>query len=311
MADDFGLLYRSTFTGSLVGSGPVVISVWAYVVACGYGGQVDLHPVVLAATFGRGTTEDQVREAIAFLCRPDPDSRTDTDDGRRLRHLGGVSYEIVNHDVYKNARALEERRAYNRAKKRESRERQRTTDVPIFDLSKKCLTDADPLLSSPSLLISSDPEGVQGEGDHGPPPEPTPSRRAPADFAPTDAQRALCRELGHDVGKLVRKFVRHEFPRPLTDWHARFDVWIDDQRLPERPPRASSPPPAKRGPPPWIDESAQRFAVEHELSIDRASSEFRKRGIPADPVAARAAFHELLRERAARVDAAFVQAPAA
>lgn len=328
MSENFGLVYESTFTGSMVGTSPTVFAVWMYVLAHGYGGQVDLNPVLLAATFG--TTRQDVEAAIRLHCSPDPDSRSTVEEGRRLLHLGGVAYEIVNHDVYKNARALEERRAYNRAKKRESRERQRTTDVPIFDLSKKCLTDADPLLSSPSDLISSDPEGVQGEGDHGPPseirperatapasgnqgqclqPRPEPSRRAPADFAPTEAQRALCRELGHDVGKLVRKFVRHEFPRPLTDWHARFDTWIDDQHLPERPPRASSPPPAKRGPPPWIDESAQRFAVEHELSIDRASSEFRKRGIPADPVAARAAFHELLRERAARVDAAFVDGP--
>lgn len=294
MADDFGLLYRSTFTGSLVGSGPVVISVWAFVVANGYGGTVDLHPVVLAATFGKCTPDD-VREAIAVLCSPDPDSRSDADDGRRLRHLGGVRYEVVNHDLYKNARALEEKRAYDRAKKRESRERRSTTDVPIFDLSKKSLTDADPLISSPSLLISSDPEGVQGE-----PAPAEPSRRAPADFAPTDAQRALCRELGHDVDKLAAKFKRYEFPRPLTDWPARFDTWIDDQRAPERPPKP------KRAPglgPAWADdETALAFARELGRELPGLVREFAKHHHhPPDclPVAeARLEFHKFLAAKA-------------
>jgi len=305
MSEDFGLLYRSTFSGSMVGTSPTVFAVWGYVVACGYGGQVDLNPRLLAAIFG--TTVADVEAAIRVHCAPDPDSRTATDEGRRLRHVGGVSYEIVNHDVYKNARALEEKRSRDRARQRASRDKRRTTtDVPIFELSQKSVTERDPLLSSPSDLISSDPEGVQGEGDHGTP-EPVPSKFAPKDYTPTERQRARCRELGHDVDKLLSKFRRTEFNRAYTDWELRFDGWIEDEpaAAPSSPKRAPKPPP------PWIDESGVLFAREHGLNLERAAREFRRRGIPPDPGEARVAFRQLLRERAAAIDGVVVPAIAA
>lgn len=297
MSENFGLAYESIFDGSMYGTSPTVFAVWLYVIANGYGGQVDLNPKKLAATFA--TTVADVEAAIRFHCAPDRDSRTDTDEGRRLRHLGGVRYEVVNHELYKNARALEEKRAYDRLKKRESRERQRAVEVPIFDLSKKSLTSADPLLSSPSDLISSDPEGVQGEGDHAPPPQARPSRTAPADFAPTDAQRARCRELGHDVEKLVRAFKRQRFKRGYTDWERRFDQWIDDE---EPPVRASSPPPATTKGPPWVDASHAAFCREQGWELAAMAREFaQSHHVPPDclPVRdARTAFTLFLEQRA-------------
>ena len=118
---------------------------------------------------------------------------SDAHEGRRLLHLGGMRYEVVNHALYRSARALEEKRASDRQRKRMSRERrQDTVEVPILDLSRdlshKSVTERDPLLSLSSDLISSDPEGVQGE-----PTEveraPEPSRVPPADYAATAAQR--------------------------------------------------------------------------------------------------------------------------
>jgi hypothetical protein len=133
-----------------------------------------------------------------------------------------------------------------------------------------------------------------------------PSRRAPADFAPNDAQRALCRELGHDVDKLVRKFKRHEFPRPLTDWQARFDTWIDDQRAPERPPRPPSSAPPKRPPPPWLDDVHILFAREHGLELSALAKAYAKtvptRGVGLDE--ARAGFSRFLAEQARSTSAA-------
>ena len=266
MSEDFGLLYRSTFTGSMVGTSPTVFAVWGYVVANGYGGHVDLNPRLLAAIFG--TTVSDIEAAIRLHCAPDPESRSDVDEGRRLRHLGGVSYEVINHDLYKSARALEEKKAYNRRKKQESREKQRsTTEVPIFDLSKKCLTDVDPLLSlySPSDLISSDPEGVQGE----------PSRFAPADFAPTEAQRARCRELGHDLEGLVRAFKSNEFNREYTDWERRFSKWIEDQRPPSLKRASGRPPPALLEP----SEAERRAAAKHGVDLDAIVAELVRRGV--------------------------------
>lgn len=297
MSEDFGLLYKSTFTGSLVGKGAVVHAVWGFVVANGYGGQVDLHPVLLAATFGEPV--EKVEAAILFLCSPDPESRSDSHEGRRLMPLGGTRYDIVNHEVYKSARALEERKAYNRAKQRESRDRKRgTTDVPILDLSKKSLTDADPLLSSPSDLICSDPEGVQGE------PPAKPSRFAPADYAPTEAQRARCRERRLDPVTLVADFKRHEFQREYTDWERRFDKWIEDEDEPAA--LASSVPPSPKGPA-WIDEAALLFAREHGQDLRAMAREFAENHHPPPrclkPGDARTAFKQFLAAKAGRAPA--------
>lgn len=297
MSEDFGLAYESIFDGSMYGTSPTVFAVWLYVIAKGYGGQVTLNPKKLAETLG--ATRAEVEAAIAFHCSPDPESRTDTDEGRRLRHLGGYSYEVVNHELYKSARALEEKRAYNRAKKRASRERASSTiDVTVFDTSKKSVTKFDPLLSSssPSDLISSDPEGVQGEG---PPGATEPSRFAPAGYAPTETQRARCRELGHDPDKLARKFRKHEFNRAYTDWERRFDQWIEDEPAPER--RSSRAPASLKGPP-WVDETHLLFAREHALALEREAKLFAETHHPPPRLLqlsdARVAFGQFLEKRA-------------
>lgn len=282
MSEDFGLLYRSTFTGSMVGTSPTVFAVWAYVVANGFGGQVDLNPRLLAATFG--TTVADVEAAIRVHCAPDPESRTDTDEGRRLRHVSGVTYEVVNHDVYKSARALAERRAGERVRKRASRDKARATvDVPILgvasasgcDLSQKSVTERDPLLSLSSDLIS---EGVQGEGDHAPPvpapAPPEPSRYAPADLEPTPAQRARCTELGHDADALMRAFKRQKFHRTYSDWEGRFDRWIEEEQSTSPPARASSPPLASPKGPPWVDGSHVVLARERGLELAAMAQQF-------------------------------------
>lgn len=294
MSEDFGLAYESIFDGSMYGTGPTVFAVWLYVIAKGYGGTVTLNPRKLAETLG--ATREDVEAAIAFHCSPDRDSRTDTDEGRRLRHLGGYSYEVVNHELYKSARALEEKRAYNRLKKRASRERSSSTiEVPVFDTSKKLVTSGDPLLSSSSSsdLISSDPEGVQGEP---PEPESEPSRFAPADFAPTEAQRQRCRELGHDAEKLLRKFKRQEFNRTYTDWERRFDQWIDEEPESKRP---SARPPSLG--PPWVDDSHRAFAREHALELAREARLFADTHHPPPRLLqlsdARVAFGRFLEER--------------
>lgn len=308
MSEDFGLLYRSAFTGSMVGAGPVVFSVWSYVVANGYGGTVDLHPVVLAATFGKCTPDD-VREAIAFLCQPDPESRTETDDGRRLRHLGGVAYEIVNHTLYKSARALEERKAYNRSKKRESRDRARAADVPIFDLSKKTVTTADPLvLVSVSSPSGSDPEGVQG--DHAPPAEVLHTKLGDWTIPPELYDEA---EREHAIGRDeldVRVDAIRERPIPggrfghaglLAYVRGLLSEWATWAPPKPKGARRSRPPAPRRGRA-WVDESiavfvrdrgwelaamAKAFAAEHHINPDT---------LP--PNDAKRAFREYLEKRA-------------
>jgi hypothetical protein len=65
----YGKIFERMFTGTMYGSGPVVFSVWAYVIANARPpGVVSLNPKLLAATIGCSTEE--IRLAIEFLTRP-------------------------------------------------------------------------------------------------------------------------------------------------------------------------------------------------------------------------------------------------
>jgi hypothetical protein len=304
MSENFGLVYASTFDGSMYGTSPVVFAVWMYVLAHGYGGQVDLNPKKLAATFG--TTVPDVEAAIRLHCAPDPDSRSDADEGRRLRHLGGVRYEVVNHELYKNARALEEKRAYDRQKKRESRERQRAVDVPIFDLSKKTVTTADPLvLVSVSSPSGSDPEGVQGE----PPPaahEWLGEWVVPPELVEeADREHGIGREeLEERVARLrLRKipgggvsdltgYVRGLLPEWAT-WEPPKPKGVRKRRGPKA---------ARPARPPWVSSNDVEFARQIGSTLVELASDF-ARGSPVPPERlapdeARAAFLAYLEQRA-------------
>lgn len=300
MSEDFGLLYESTFTGSMFGTSPVVFAVWAYVVAKGYGGQVDLNPRHLAATFG--TTVADVEAAIRIHCAPDPESRSDAHEGRRLLPLGGTRYDIVNHELYKSARTLEERKAYNRAKKREERERKRsTTEVPIFDMSKSETTTADPLVSvSVSSPSGSDREGVQGElhtklGDWVVPPEL---------YDEAERVHGISREtLDFRVDKLRNRKIPGEGRYDRTAYvRGLLSEWASWEDPPTAKRKRASSPAAALGPP-WVDDWALVFAREHGMKLAAEAREFDAKHHPPPrclPVAeARRAFHEHLAARAA------------
>lgn len=131
----YGKIFASTFTGSMYGAGVDVFAVWAYVLANTYESQVELNPMMLAAALG--STPDKVEQAIAFLCAPDPRSRSKTEEGRRLIREGEFAYRVPNFDAYRKIRNEEERREYNRVKKAEQRERQRGVKARVNDCQRK------------------------------------------------------------------------------------------------------------------------------------------------------------------------------
>lgn len=119
----YGKIFSSTFGGSMFGAGPDVFALWGYVIANAQDSRVELNPRVLAATIG--TTTAKVDEAIEFLCRPDPESRNQEHEGRRLVQEGQYQFFVVSHEIYRSMRDEEERRAYNARKQREHRERKK------------------------------------------------------------------------------------------------------------------------------------------------------------------------------------------
>jgi hypothetical protein len=108
------------FTGTMYGSGPVVFAVWAYVIATSRPpGVAELNPKLLAATIGCSTEE--IRDAIEFLMRPDPDSANTDEEGRRLVHIRGLEYHVVSWQKYRDMRDEEARRDYMREYMRKRR----------------------------------------------------------------------------------------------------------------------------------------------------------------------------------------------
>lgn len=129
----YGKIFASCFGGSMVGAGPDVFSVWSYVIAHAVEGVVELNPAILSTVIG--CPHQRIEDAITFLCSPDPRSRNKDKDGQRMIQISEYAYEVVSHSIYKSIRNEEDRRAYNRAKKQESRERMSKNVKDVIDMS--------------------------------------------------------------------------------------------------------------------------------------------------------------------------------
>lgn len=142
----YGKLFESMFTGSMVGSGPLVFSVWAYVIANAKPpGIVEINPKILA--FILGCTEEDVTDTVGVLCSPDPDSRTPDHEGRRLIPDGPFMYQVPTWAKYNRIRNDVDRRDQNRESQRRFRQKSKPTVSDVADMSaesaKSAHADAD------------------------------------------------------------------------------------------------------------------------------------------------------------------------
>jgi hypothetical protein len=119
----YGKYHASTFTGSMRGAGTNVFAVWGWIIAnANQHSVVEINPDIVA--FLLGCTPEEVTEAIEKLCAVDERSRCKDNDGRRLIREGEFQYFVPTHNRYRSMRTSDEKREYNRVKKREQRERQ-------------------------------------------------------------------------------------------------------------------------------------------------------------------------------------------
>ena len=75
----------------------------------------------------------QCQKALRVLSSPDKHSRTQENDGRRIREIDG-GWELLNHGKYRDKMSVDERRAYNAMKQRESRAK-RAVSLTVNDKS--------------------------------------------------------------------------------------------------------------------------------------------------------------------------------
>jgi hypothetical protein len=103
-----------------------VFAVWAYVIAnTDHEHHVEINPVMVGALLGMEFS--QVESVVEKFCAPDPKSRTKENEGRKLVHVSGFLYFVVNHEAYRQIRNEDERREYFKVKKQEQRARQKNS----------------------------------------------------------------------------------------------------------------------------------------------------------------------------------------
>lgn len=118
----------------MVGSGAVVFAVMSYVIANmnpdrKHGATVELNPKLLA--FILGESEKDVQAAIDVLCKPDNNSRSKEEKGRRLIQLGQFEYRVVNGAKYREIRNEVERKEQNRVAKARERFKAKNPGKPL------------------------------------------------------------------------------------------------------------------------------------------------------------------------------------
>lgn len=118
------------YEGSMIGAGATAFAIMGYAISRQQPPDfnVELNSKLLSAILGE--PEDEVIKAIEYLCSPDPNSRSEKNDGRRMIKVGSFTYHMVNGEDYHRLRNYEERKDYNRKKQAEYREKRRLAGAP-------------------------------------------------------------------------------------------------------------------------------------------------------------------------------------
>lgn len=114
------------YRGSMRGAGSDIFAVWGYAISHVKLDQlVELNPEAIRDEIGMPL--ENVNKALAFLESPDPRSREQAYEGRRLVKQGMYEYLVVTAAYYRGVKSADDLREYNRVKQRESRARKRSS----------------------------------------------------------------------------------------------------------------------------------------------------------------------------------------
>ena len=126
----YAKVFSSIFDGSMRGHSDLILVFVNILCHADQDGMVDRHWRAIADE--TGLPDERVRAALLALESPDTESRTRTDDGRRLRRIDPErdwGWQIVNFKHYRALRNDDERREYMRNLMRNKRKQQATAPV--------------------------------------------------------------------------------------------------------------------------------------------------------------------------------------
>lgn len=113
----YGKLFSQMFDGTLTTKGPwqALVTFQQLIILADQHGVVDM----TSETIARRTTIPLpiIQEGLRHLVEPDPESRSPSEEGRRIVPLSDSrawGWQIVNYEQYRNLRSTDERREYHR-----------------------------------------------------------------------------------------------------------------------------------------------------------------------------------------------------
>jgi len=132
VTDVYGKIFVQMYEGTLASKGPwqALVTFQQFIVLANKHGEVDMTPEAIS---NRTTIPLEIlKRGIGELEKPDLDSRTPAEEGRRIVRLSNVrswGWRIVNYDHYNKLRSEEERREYFRNYRRQERTAKREETV--------------------------------------------------------------------------------------------------------------------------------------------------------------------------------------
>lgn len=218
-------VFDSVFHGTLCGRWPT-LPVWLTILPMAdRHGHIDMTFQAMAAL--TGWPIELLRKAVAELMEPDPESRSEAEEGRRLVLIDPENrqwgWRVVNHEKYREKARKAQRQAEATASG-EDAERKRAA---------RHATHGDQRSPAPSGDVRRCPAG-SGAGRLSDSDSDTDKKRerarkratrAPEGFEP-DRQHALAELPDLDVDAEIGKFRDWEFRTPRSDWPATWRNWI-------------------------------------------------------------------------------------
>jgi hypothetical protein len=134
----YGKLFAQMYDGTLATKGPweALITFQQMIILCDQTGILDMTPEALS----RRTTIplEIIKAGIEALEQPDPESRTETLEGRRITRLSegrSWGWQIVNYEHYRKIRSQEDRRTYQRELMRQRRAEVKAVSNPVSNVA--------------------------------------------------------------------------------------------------------------------------------------------------------------------------------
>jgi len=141
----YGKIFESIYDGTLGGDWKALITFQQFIVLCDSDGIINMTPASISRR--TGIPDEIIIAGIESLEKPDPGSRTENEDGRRIKLLDDHrlwGWIIVNHQKYRDLRTSDDRREYMREYMRNKRKNDKLTEANSkHSLTQLANTDTD------------------------------------------------------------------------------------------------------------------------------------------------------------------------